>query len=166
MIAEGLRPPGKADKPLKAPPGPGGITSFADMIALMGEIREVALQVDTERFVRPSHFEPGRLCCALAPGAPTGLLGRLKIFLEEFTDLDWIVEEAETNTESVREQERREKAERIEAARRHPMVAAALSAIPGTVILDVAEPDQRLETDEPGDDVSSNVIQLKSRRPA
>lgn len=42
------------------------------MIALMAGAREVGLQVDTERFVRPSHFEPGKLACALAPGARRG----------------------------------------------------------------------------------------------
>jgi DNA polymerase-3 subunit gamma/tau len=167
MIAEGARPPGKDSPPLKAPPQvPGGIHSFADMIAMMDATREVALQVDTERFVRPSTFEPGRLSCALAPGAPAGLLGRLKIFLESYSELDWTVEEADTDAESMRERERREKTERIEAAMQHPLVAATLSAIPGAVILDVGQMPPPLENEAPQDDVASNVISLKTRRPA
>ena len=167
MIAEGSRPPGKDSPPLKAPPQvPGGIESFADMIALMAAALEVGLQVDTERFVRPSHFEPGKLACALAPGAPAGLLGRLKAFLESYSDLDWAVEEADTDTESVRERERREKAERIEKAKLDPLVAATLAAIPGAVILDVADPLPPLENEDEQDDVPSNVIPLKTRRPA
>ncbi|OYW85037.1 MAG: DNA polymerase III subunit gamma/tau, partial [Hyphomonas sp. 32-62-5] len=166
MIAEGARPPGKDSAPLKAPPQvPGGIHSFADMIAMMDATREVALQVDTERFVRPSTFEPGRLSCALAPGAPAGLLGRLKIFLESYSELDWTVEEADTDAESMRERERREKTERIEAAMQHPLVAATLSAIPGAVILDVGQMPPPLENEAPQYDVASNVISLKTRRP-
>ncbi|ABI76697.1 DNA polymerase III, subunits gamma and tau [Hyphomonas neptunium ATCC 15444] len=167
MIAEGSRPPGKDNPPLKAPPqAPGGIESFADMIAIMVAAREVGLQVDTERFVRPSHFEPGKLACALAPGAPQGLLGRLKIFLETYSDLDWSVEEADTDTESVRERERREKAERIESAKQDPRVAAALALIPGAIILDVEDPPELLEMEGGEGDVTSNVIPLKTRRPA
>ncbi|MFN3607656.1 MAG: DNA polymerase III subunit gamma/tau [Hyphomonas sp.] len=167
IIAEGSRPPGKDSPPLKAPPqGPGGIESFADMIALMVAAREVGLQVDTERFVRPSHFEPGKLACALAPGAPQGLLGRLKIFLETYSDLDWSVEETDTNAESVRERERREKAERIESAKKDPRVAAALALMPGAVILDVEDPPEPLEIEGSEGDVASNVIPLKTRRPA
>ena len=167
MIAEGSRPPGKGASPLKAPPqAPGGVESFADLLAAMAEMREVALQVDTERFVRTAHFEPGRLACALAPGAPQGLLGRLKLFLEDITDLDWTVEETETDAESVRERERREKTERIEAAKLDPMVALALKEIPGAIILDVLEPQPLLENDGEDDNLASNVIPLKTRRPA
>ena len=167
MIAEGARPPGKADGPRNAPPqSPGGITSFAGMLGAMDAAREVALQVDVERFVRPSYFAPGRLTCALAPGAPPGLLGRLKAFLEDHSDVDWTVEESETDAESVRERERREKAERIDAAKAHPMVAAALSALPGAVILDVTDAPAPLESDGGGANVASNVIDLKTRRPA
>ena len=48
----------------------------------------------------------------------------------------------------------------------HPMVAAALSAIPGTVILDVGQMPSPLEIDEAQGDLASNLIPLKTRRPA
>ncbi len=166
MIAEGTRPPGKPAHPLEASPaGPGEIGSFAAMLAAMADLREVSLQVDTERFVRTVDFGTGRLTCALAPGAPTGLLGRIKVFLEEITGLEWRVEETDVPAESVRERERREHMERIEAARGHPFVAATLAAIPGSVIVDVVLPAP-LENTPADDNVSTNVVPIRTRRPA
>jgi DNA polymerase-3 subunit gamma/tau len=161
MIAEGAAPPGKAAAPLEASPsGPGGIATFADIVHALTEAREVSLQVDTERFIRFASVSEGRLSYALAPGAPAGLAGRLKFFLDDQTGLDWQVSESETDAESLRERERREKAERIAEAATHPLIAATLSAIPGAVILDVTDDTAALENPPEAD----NVIQLKSRR--
>ena len=111
MIAEGARSPGKPDAPLEpAPGGAGGISSFADIVRSLTEAREVALQVDTERFIRFASVSAGKLSYALAPGAPPGLAGRLKTFLDNETSLDWQITESETDSESLRERELREKA--------------------------------------------------------
>jgi DNA polymerase III subunit gamma/tau len=161
MIAEGAAPPGKASAPLEATPSaPGGIATFADIVHALTQSREVALQVDTERFVRFASVRAGHLSYALAPGAPRGLAGRLKIFLDDATDLDWQIEESETDAESLRERERREKAERIAAAATHPFIAATLEAIPGAVIVDVVEEAPLLENPPAAD----NVIDLHARR--
>ncbi len=161
MIAEGARPPGKDALPLEASPSaPGGIASFADILRALTDAREVALQVDTERFIRFASVSAGHLSYALAPGAPTGLAGRLKVFLDNETGLDWQITESETNAESLRERERREKAERIAAASAHPLIAATLKAIPGAVILDVTDEPAPIENPPAGD----NVIQLNARR--
>jgi DNA polymerase-3 subunit gamma/tau len=163
MIAEGARSPGKPEAPLEPAPGAaGGIASFADIVRALTEAREVALQVDTERFIRFASVSAGRLSYALAPGAPTGLAGRLKTFLDNETSLDWQVTESETDAESLRERERREKAERIAAAKEHPFIAATLNAIPGAVILDVTDDTPPLENPAP----EGNVIDIRTRRPA
>jgi DNA polymerase III subunit gamma/tau len=161
MIAEGVRPPGKGDSPLEPSPStPGGIGSFSDIVSALTVAREVALQVDTERFIRFASVSAGHLSYALAPGAPTGLAGRLKNFLDNETGLDWQITESETDAESLRERERREKAERIAAASEHPLIAATLKAIPGAVILDVTDEPSPIENPPAAD----NVIQLKTRR--
>jgi DNA polymerase-3 subunit gamma/tau len=163
MIAEGARSPGKSDAPLEpAPGGAGGICSFADIVRSLTEAREVALQVDTERFIRFASVSAGKLSYALAPGAPAGLAGRLKTFLDNETSLDWQITESETDAESLRERERREKAERIAAAKEHPFIAATLNAIPGAVILDVTDDTPPLENPAP----ERNVIDIRTRRPA
>jgi DNA polymerase-3 subunit gamma/tau len=163
LIAEASHPPGKDERPLEAPPQtPGGIHAFADILAAMSAAREVALQVDTERYVRAGDVRPGFLNCSLAPGAPPGLAGRLKSFLDQETSLDWLIEEAGTSTESVREREHREKAERIAEASTHPFIAATLKAIPGAEILDVTNDRPALENPPP----EGNVISIRTRRPA
>jgi len=163
MIAEGARSPGKPDAPLEpAPGGAGGISSFADIVRSLTEAREVALQVDTERFIRFASVSAGKLSYALAPGAPPGLAGRLKTFLDKETSLDWQITESQTDAESLRERERREKAERIAAAKEHPFIAATLNAIPGAVILDVTDDTPPLENPAP----EGNVIDIRTRRPA
>jgi DNA polymerase-3 subunit gamma/tau len=163
MIAEASRPPGKDETPLEAPPqAPGGIHTFADIVAALAAAREVALQVDTERYIRAGDVRAGFLACALAPGAPPGLAGRLKSFLDDETGLDWLIEEAETSAESMRERERREKAERIAEASAHPFIAATLKAIPGAEILDVTDDTAELENPAP----EGNVIDIRTRRPA
>lgn len=166
IITQGLPPPGKQKAPLEAPPDvPGGIRDFSAMLAAMNDRREVGLLVDTERFVRIADFRPGRLVCSLAPQAPAGLLSRIRGFLEASTSEEWVVEETETNAESVRERERREQSERIALAREHPFVAATLAALPGSIILDVMMPGQ-LENTSDADNLGSNVISMKTRRPA
>ena len=163
MIAEASRPPGKDAPPLEAPPqAPGGIQTFADIVAALSAAREVALQVDTERYIRAGEVRAGFFACALAPGSPPGLAGRLKSFLDEETGLDWLIEEAETSAESMRERERREKAERIAEASTHPLIAATLKAIPGAEILDVTDDTAALENPPP----EGNVIDIRTRRPA
>ena len=163
MIAEGARSPGKPEAPLEPAPGAaGGIASFADIVRALTDAREVALQVDTERFIRFASVSAGRLSYALAPGAPPGLAGRLKTFLDNETSLDWQITESETDAESLRERERREKAERIAAAKEHPFIAATLNAIPGAVILDVTDDTLPLENPAP----EGNVIDIRTRRPA
>ncbi|MBI1254356.1 MAG: DNA polymerase III subunit gamma/tau [Hyphomonas sp.] len=163
MISEGARSPGKPDVPLEPAPGAArGISSFADIVRSLTEAREVALQVDTERFIRFASVSAGKLSYALAPGAPQGLAGRLKTFLDNETSLDWQITESETDAESLRERERREKAERITAAKEHPFIAATLNAIPGAVILDVTDDTPPLENPAP----EGNVIDMRTRRPA
>ncbi len=163
MIAEGARSPEKPEAPLEPAPGAaGGIASFADIVRALTDAREVALQVDTERFIRFASVSAGHLSYALAPGAPPGLAGRLKTFLDNETSLDWQVTESETDAESLRERERREKAERIAAAKEHPFIAATLNAIPGAVILDVTDDTPPLENPA----AEGNVIDIRTRRPA
>jgi DNA polymerase III subunit gamma/tau len=162
MIAEAGRSPGKPDSALEAPPHqPGGIADFAEIVGALAAAREIALQVDTERYIRPARCAPGHLAYALAPGAPPGLAGRLKTFLDRETGLDWTLAEADTETESVRERERRERAERIAEAAKDPLVAATLKALPGAEILDVTEAPP-LENPAAGD----NVVPMRPRRPA
>ncbi|MEQ9434741.1 DNA polymerase III subunit gamma/tau [Hyphomonas sp.] len=159
IAAGGSASPGKPDAPQEAPPQPGGIASFADIIVRLDELREVNLQVELERFVRPAAIRPGHLACELEPNAPADLLARLRKFLEYETGMDWTVQQVSGGGETVRQIEIRTREERFASAAAHPAVIAALQNLPGATIVDVIEP-QPLESDAPAD----NVISLNSRR--
>ncbi|KCZ92946.1 DNA polymerase III subunit gamma/tau [Hyphomonas johnsonii] len=159
IAAGGSTPPGKPDATGEAAHASGDLESFAGIVARLDELREVNLQVELEKFVRPGHVEAGRLDCELEPGAPADLLARLRKFLEYETGIDWAVSQVSGGGETVRQAEIRSREERHASAAAHPAVAAALKSLPGAVIVDVIEPAP-LESDAGGD----NVIRLNARR--
>lgn len=156
MIAEKGGAPGKPEQHGMAPSPAGGLESFAQIVAYLGEHREVNLQVELERYVRPGPVRYGYFSCELEDQAPNDLLARLKTFLERDTGDDWVVEQIRTDAETMRQTEIRTREELFAAAAAHPAVADALKSIPGITIVDVTEP--------PTSD--GNVIDLNSRRTA
>ena len=140
---------------------PGGIASFADMVARLAELREVNLQVDVEGHIRPGAFEPGRFECELEAGAPRDLLHRVKAFLEAETEIEWQVTQTSADTETIKQFETRTREELFADAARHPAVIAAMEHLQGAEIVDV-QVSSSLETEGLGD----NVIGLNSRRKA
>ncbi|MEZ5998760.1 MAG: DNA polymerase III subunit gamma/tau [Hyphomonas sp.] len=167
MVAEGKgTPPGKGGKPLKAPPEPGGLASFDAIVSRLADLREINLQVELERYVRPGPVRLGHFTCELEAEAASDLLARLKSFLERETDMDWTVEQIRGGAETIRAAEIRTREEKFASAAEHPAVAAALKSLPGATIVDVAEagaadaPDPAIPPD------AENVIDLNSRRKA
>jgi DNA polymerase III subunit gamma/tau len=156
MIAEKGGAPGKPEQHGMAPSPAGGLESFAQIVAYLGEHREVNLQVELERYVRPGPVRYGYFSCELEDNAPNDLLARLKAFLERDTGDEWVVEQIRTNAETMRQTEIRTREELFASAAAHPAVADALKSIPGITIVDVTEP--------PASD--GNVIDLNSRRSA
>lgn len=158
MIAEKGASPGKPEQNGMTPPSAGGLESFADIIACLGELREINLQVELERYVRPGPVRMGYFSCQLEEAAPSDLLARLKSFLERETGEDWAVEQIKTSTETIRQTETRTREELFASAAAHPAVAEALKSLPGATIVDVIEPQQAED--------NANVIDLNSRRSA
>jgi DNA polymerase-3 subunit gamma/tau len=156
MIAERGGAPGKPEPHGMAPSPAGGLESFAQIVAYLGERREINLQVELERYVRPGPVRYGYFSCELEDAAPNDLLARLKTFLERDTGDDWQVEQIRTNAETMRQTEIRTREELFASAAAHPAVADALKSIPGITIVDVTEPAAG----------GGNVIDLNSRRSA
>ena len=67
------------------------LESFADLVALAGEKRELKLKHALETTVRPVRFEPGQIEIALTEHAPPGLAGELSRKLEEWTGQRWMI---------------------------------------------------------------------------
>ncbi|KCZ84095.1 DNA polymerase III subunits gamma and tau [Hyphomonas adhaerens MHS-3] len=163
MIAEGKASPGKPEGQAEAPPDPGGLDSFESILAHLTALREINLQVEMERYIKPGPVSYGHFTCELEPSAPSDVLARLKGFLERQTGDDWIVEQIRGGAETVRAAEIRTKEERFAAAAAHPIIAAALNSLPGATIVDVVDED-RANPEIPAD--AENVIDLSTRRQA
>ncbi|MEZ5986569.1 MAG: DNA polymerase III subunit gamma/tau [Hyphomonas sp.] len=163
MIAEGKASPGKPEAQAEAPPDPGGLDSFDSILAHLTALREINLQFEMERYVKPGPISYGHFTCELEAAAPSDVLARLKSFLERQTGDDWVVEQIRGGAETVRAAEIRTRQERFDAAAAHPIIAAALKSLPGATIVDVLDEEATGEAASPDAD---NVIDLNARRKA
>lgn len=132
------------------------MANFRDVLDHLDSRKEARLWGEARKYIRAENFKPGRLVCAVDPGAPRDLLRRLTDFLEYETDMDWDVLLSDSAVETEKETETRQRREQLDDAARHPEIAAALEAIPGAEIVDVensAPLDPKTLTD--------NVVPLK-----
>ena len=119
---------------------PSTLTSFAAIVALAGDRRDIKLKTELERSVRPVRVAPGRLEIGLEPDASPGLPGELSRKLEAWTGTRWMVlvsKEAGERPIATAARERRESLFR--EARDHPAVKAVLERFPGAEIVDVRD---------------------------
>ena len=137
-------------------PSESKIASFRDVLDHLDTRKEARLWGEARKYIRAENFRPGRLICAVDPGAPKDLLRRLTDFLEYETDMDWDVLLSDSAVETQKETETRERKELLADAAEHPDIAAALAAIPGAEIVDV-------ENSAPLDPatLTDNVVPLK-----
>ena len=126
---------GTAGGEAAAPSGPK-LASFDDVVALIAAERDVQLQIEVERFVHLSAFEPGRIVYASAPGAPSDLAVRLQKRLSDWTGDRWeVLADAASGVESLAERREKAEAAALAALQQHPFVAEALAAFPGAEIM-------------------------------
>lgn len=162
------RPAGKPETASEAPsggpssvvqlvvPSDSKMASFRDVLDHLDTRKEARLWGEARKYIRAENFKPGRLVCAVDPGAPRDLLRRLTDFLEYETDMDWDVLLSQSGVETQKEKETRERDEQLQDAAQHPDIAAALAALPGAEIVDV-------ENSAPLDPatLTDNVVPLK-----
>jgi DNA polymerase-3 subunit gamma/tau len=114
------------------------LESFADLLALVGEKRELKLKHALESTVRPIRFETGRIEVALTEHASPGLAGELSRKLEQWTGQRWMVAvNRDGGGETVAETRRNARAKLVDDARADPVVAAVFAQFPGAEIVDV-----------------------------
>ena len=138
------------------PPSPQKIASFRDVLDQLDQRKEARLWGEARKYIRAENFKPGRLVCAVDPGAPRDLLRRLTDFLEYETDMDWDVLLSDSAVETQKEVDTRERQELLEDAAQHPDIAAALAAIPGAEVVDVEH-----STPLDPETLTDNVVPLK-----
>jgi DNA polymerase-3 subunit gamma/tau len=143
-------------EPAAAPPAPTRtLASFAELLALAAEKRDVAIKSALERDVRLVRFENGKLEVALEPGAPQTLVGDLSKKLSAWTGRRWMVAvSAEPGVPSLRAQAEARKAELKDGVRADPLVQAVLARFPGAEIVDVRPPSAASATQD--EDIALN----------
>jgi DNA polymerase-3 subunit gamma/tau len=125
-----------------SPPPPVLFSHFRDLVAYVGDKRDIKLKTDLERYVRPVRLSPGSVEIALEPQAPPGLAGELARKLEAWTGQRWMISIAnEPGEPPLRQQAMNRRDSAFREAREHPLVQAVLDLFPGAEITDVRDPD-------------------------
>jgi DNA polymerase-3 subunit gamma/tau len=120
-----------AARPAVAPAMPDP-QSFEQVVALIGEKREVGLQMDVERFVRPVAFKPGAITYESVDGAPVDLARKLASRLKDWTGRTWLIAaNGQGGGETMIEVDRRNRAQERAEVEADPFVVAIMEAFPG-----------------------------------
>jgi DNA polymerase-3 subunit gamma/tau len=138
------------------------IDSFAGLIALAAQKRDLSVKAALERDVRVVRCEDGRLDIALEPSAAKTLVNDLSRKLSQWTGRRWVVVvSAEPAEATVKSQLDARQAELKTGVRADPLVQAVLSKFPGAEIVNVRAPDQPapLPADEVGDMSQDDITQ-------
>lgn len=148
-------PPVAAPTPAPSTPDTGPANSngphdFEGLIALLQAKRDIGLQSDVERFVRPVAVQPCAFTFQPLEDAPPDLAQRLAKRLLEWTGDRWAVlaDPAQQGGETWSERKKRLKQERVDAAHRDPAVVEAMDLFPGAELVKIRDP----KPDESGED--------------
>ena len=137
-VARASQPMPAADAPPQSASALPDPQSFEAAVALIGERRDISLQLDVQRYVRPVSFKPGAIVFEPAPGAPADLARRLSSRLKEWTGRTWLIAaNGAGGGETLIEQEKKARAAERAAIEADPFVQAVLTAFPGAQIGEV-----------------------------
>jgi DNA polymerase-3 subunit gamma/tau len=119
------------------------IASFAQLVEMIRDKRDMKLLMEVETGVRLVHFAPGRIEFEPAPNAPPDLAARLSQRLQGWTGQRWGVSVVGSGGQPTIDEERnKEQAEEVAKARQNPLVQAVLAAFPGKIEIKVRTPEQ------------------------
>ena len=135
-VAPRLEP---APAPVVAAPAPQAFANprtYADLVALAGEKRDILIKHALESALRPVSIGDGRLEVALVQNADPGIIQNLMAKLKLWTGRQWVISLANDAAHVPTMREQRE--EHIEAARdeahQDPLVQAILDTFPGATV--------------------------------
>jgi DNA polymerase-3 subunit gamma/tau len=116
------------------------ISSFADLIALAAEKRDITMKMALERDVRLVRFEDGQLEIAVEASAPKTLVHDLQRKLTAWTGKRWIVVVSkEQGALTMRAQMDARQAEIELGVQSDPLVQAVLNRFPGAKVVGVTQ---------------------------
>ncbi len=132
------------------PTGPR-LDSFADIVAMAAEKRDVLLKLALEDGAELVRFKQGHVELHLLPGAPKELANDLGRKLKFWTGERWMISVTEERGEKPLGEVRREREARmLEEAKRHPAVQSVLRRFPDaeiTAVRDLSAGDERAKKD-------------------
>ena len=118
------------------------LNTFAEIIALAAEKRDISTRMSLERDVRLVRCEDGKLELALEKSARPTLINDLSRKLGEWTGKRWmVVVSAEQGAAPVKVQNEQREADLKRGVRADPLVAAVLDKFPGAEIVSVSQPN-------------------------
>jgi DNA polymerase-3 subunit gamma/tau len=126
------------------------ITSFAQLVAIAGEKRDILTKTAMESDMRLVRIEDGRLEVALERNAARGLVNDLSRKLELWTGRRWtVIVSNEAGQPTLRSQNEQAKNEHARAAEADPRVQEVLARFPGAKVVEV----RRLAAEPPESDI-------------
>jgi DNA polymerase-3 subunit gamma/tau len=133
--------PSETPAPARAQaPARPSLQSFANIVALAAEKRDIRLRLALEDTVELVRFKPGQIELHLLPDAPGDIAQDLGRKLMHWTGSRWVISVTDQRGEKPLGQVRREKeAKMLEDARRHPSVQAIMRQFPEAQIVSVRE---------------------------
>ncbi len=146
--------PVQAQPPQAASPeAPRAFKTFADILALVNERRDIKLKTDLERLVRPISVSEGKIELALEKDAHPGLPGELSRKLEQWTGRRWVVMlvngggavPVARQRQDARDKGRKDALENAD-------VQAILRKFPGSLVTDVRLAPQTIQQPEETDE--------------
>ena len=125
------------------------LNTFADMVALAAEKRDIGMKLALERDVRLVRCEDGQLEIALEQNAAKGLVHDLQRKLIQWTGKRWIVVVSKEQGEpTLRAQAEAQDDEIKRGVQADPLVQAVLSRFPGATIVGVTQSAPPEEVDD------------------
>jgi len=114
---------------------PAKLSSFEDLVAFIGERRDVKLLSDVENHIRPVLFEDGKLEVNLTESAPKNLVGRLSEKLKSWTGTRWvIIVSREEGEPTIKERRQAAFDKDYDEVKDHPAVLNVQEYFPGAEI--------------------------------
>lgn len=130
--------------------------TYAQLVALAGEKRDILLKHALESDLKPVSFETGRIEVALTATANPSIVSVLSAKLKDWTGRPWMVTVStkEIATPTLREAREAEERSERNAALEDPLVRAVMETFPGARLVNIKTRAQADETEalDPEDD--------------
>ena len=134
----------EASVPASAPQAFANPRSYADLVALSGEKRDLLVKHALESSLRPVSITEGRLEVALVDGADPGIIQTLSARLKTWTGRQWLItlKNDAAHVPTMRQQ-REQVVEAVKSeAHQDPLVQAILEHFPGAIVKVNIKPEQ------------------------